>query len=95
MKFIEIGLLKNQYLFAHIIGGGLIAIILSKFTTRKDRIMLYTMLLAILWEVGEYFLGNIAVYGQPKYFFMDSFFDIIGALFGAILSIYNLKEERK
>lgn len=94
MDLFKIGLLQNQYLFAHIIGGGLFGIIFWRLFKRHDRVLLLVLTLAIAWEIGEYLWGNIAVYGDIKRFLMDGFFDIIGALFGAIIAIFNVKEER-
>jgi len=79
-KFINLAFVQNRWLWFHMLAGGILAHIIPLWTI---------LLLAIGWEVFEYFISDVEkIYGSKRRFFIDAFGDIVGALIVAIIVLY-------
>ncbi len=96
MKLFEYAVLRNMWLWFHMMAGGFLAKAWMGgwlfFNPVPDFVAVRNVfMLAIAWELLEFLWlrvirGNInSVYGSQRNFFMDAFGDIMGALFMAII----------
>jgi len=76
-KFINLAFVQNRWLWFHMLAGGILAHIIPLWAI---------LLLAIGWEVFEYFTSDVEkIYRSKSRFFLDAFGDIMGALIIAII----------
>ena len=81
------GLLKNQWLWFHMLAGAIAAKILLIWLDPHPVVLIVTGC-AVAWEVFEYFITDVEkVYGNKKRWFFDTFFDIVGALIMALIVV--------
>ena len=93
-KLIKWGLNGNTWVWFHILGGGVLARFLMLFGWSDVKIMVTVTVVALLWEVFEYFIetkGDPAqVYGSVDRWFWDSVGDVLGTIFCAFLIVSTL-----
>ena len=86
--FFEHAFKRNQWLWFHILAGGLATKIFLQWLS--PQLTLGAVLgLAIAWEVIEFFAVDVEkVYGDKKRFFSDAVGDIIGAVAISAIMIF-------
>lgn len=86
--FFEHAFKRNQWLWFHILAGGIATRIFSLWL--NPNLTLGAVLgLALLWEVIEFFAVDIdKVYGDRKRFFSDAVGDVIGAVAIAAIMLF-------
>ena len=96
MTLLEYAFLRNVWLWFHMLAGAILAKAWMGgwlfFGQVPDFVAVRNVFfLAIAWELVEYVWIRFVrrsleqIYGEPKYFFMDAFGDVMGALFLAIV----------
>ena len=80
MNIFKYGFLQNQWLWFHILGAAVLLRIVQIWYTDQQS-FLAVLVIAVLWEVFEYFTSDIEkIYGSKKLFFLDSLGDIFSAV---------------
>jgi hypothetical protein len=80
--------LKNQWLWFHILAGGMLVKLFLKLGFTDQFSFLLVVAIALLWEIYEYVSSDlIAVYGSKKAFLLDALGDIIGAVAMAVIVV--------
>lgn len=81
----------NQWAWFHIGGGGVLAKAFLLFGCGKWSSLAFVALIAVLWEVIEYFIETDGkpenVYGSRRRWFWDSFGDVVGAILMALIVV--------
>lgn len=72
-KFLRNAFYENHWLWFHVLAGGTLAKLIPVWQVA---------LIALLWEVGEYFLSP---FGRSEKFFADAFGDVFGAVLMALI----------
>ena len=92
LSWFDYAFLNNNWLWFHILSGGLIAGFLDTELLLPGWGSVFIVLcLAIAWEMFENWTGDIErTYGTRARFYMDASGDIVGAVLNAWLVIYFL-----
>jgi len=97
MTFLEYGVLKNVWLWSHLLLGGFLAKIILLIGADGQRATVWVLVVAVAYEIVMYFYrssnGSLeSIYGDEQegvsakeHYLMDAFFDVIGALLMAII----------
>ena len=98
-KLIKWGLNGNTWVWFHILGGGVLARFLMLFGWSDVKIMVTVTVVALLWEVFEFFYdggfeGMIHIYGSLDRWFWDSVGDFTGTVFCALVVVSTLWGEK-
>jgi len=79
--------MSNQWLWFHILGGGVLAKIFQLFLA-PQMALLGVLIIAIAWEVFEYLKDDVvSIYGSKKRFFKDALQDVMGAFLMAAIAV--------
>ncbi|APF20385.1 hypothetical protein Calab_1465 [Caldithrix abyssi DSM 13497] len=79
---------QNKWLWFHILGGGILAKLALAIFKNGQIAMEIVLLVAVLWEIFEYFKDDVEkIYGSKKRFFLDALGDIAGAALMAFIII--------
>lgn len=93
-KFIEWGLCDNVWIWFHLCAGAFGANLSQRFMSAPMG-LLTILLLAVGWEVVEFFLdggvsGMIEIYGSIERWLYDSLGDVVGAVVVASLVLFRI-----
>ena len=82
--------LQNVWLWAHLVGGALIALALLKiWSLSTGNILLMVLGIAVAWEIAEAVFTDIdKIYGSMLFFLYDAIGDVCGALLCAALLLW-------
>ncbi len=93
IPFVEQGLMKNEGLWMHLLGGGLLAKLFIQALSSVETTFII-LILAIVWEIFEAYLETpneqamINVYGSVRRYWYDTVGDIIGTVAIAALVVF-------
>lgn len=91
MSFFKNGFLRNQWLFAHVMAGGIFAKVAPSLSEGMEpsTVIGFVLLGSIIWEIIEGMATDIDhKYGDRKLFFLDAFGDVIGAVIMAAIVVF-------
>lgn len=89
MSFLYDGIIRNKWLWFHMLAGAFSAKILQFFGLADNLIILIILFFSILWEVIELFTSDInRIYGNHRRFFLDAIGDVFGALIMATIVLF-------
>lgn len=81
-------IMKNRWLWVHIIGGALVAKFFQ-YVYANQVILLIVLAGAIMWEILEFFISDVEkIYGSKRRFFLDALGDVFGAVLMALIVIF-------
>jgi len=88
----QLGIQNNRWLFYHCLWGALFAKLLNRAGVKRKYILTAVLVGAVLYEVGQFVYqvntgGILSHNASWTHWWWDSFFDIVGAVLFARLSV--------